>query len=362
MRHGATDFLQKPWNNERLISILRTQIQLKEILRDKLRLQAENDALRSDQQGPEFVCSSPAMQKIERLVRRIAPSDANVLITGESGTGKSVIAQRLHQLSARANRSFISLNMGAIPDGLFESEMFGHVKGAFTDARTDRVGRFELAHEGTLFLDEIANLNSAQQAKILRVLETGEFERVGASKTLAVDVRLLSATNADLAKEIQSGKFREDLFFRLNTIQIHLPALRERLEDLPALVRATVRKLGPKYRKPDIRLSTQAMNTLMAYSWPGNIRELRHVLERSILLANSNEIDASGLWLQAVTAKPVLTEEMDLEKMEAHLIRRALARHSGNANLASKSLGLSRSALYRRLQKYHLTGEISEFT
>ncbi len=356
IRMGAKDFLQKPWNNERLVSILRTQIQLKTTLRDNRRLEAENEALRSDQKAPDFVSSSPAMQRIDHLVQQIAPSDANVLITGESGTGKNVVATRLHRLSARAGRPLISVNMGAIPDGLFESEMFGHVKGAFTDARTDRVGRFELADQGTLFLDEIANLSSAQQAKVLRILETGEFERVGSSKTQTVDVRVLSATNADPAREIQLGKFREDLLFRLNTIQIHLPPLRERLEDLPTLIQTIVRHLGPKYRKPGIRVSAQAVEVLRQYAWPGNIRELRHVLERSILLTKGNEIDASQLWLQS--ARPAFRttalEEMNLAEAEAYLLRRALVRYAGDANLAAKALGLSRSAYYRRLQRYNI--------
>ncbi len=356
IRIGAKDFLQKPWNNERLLSILRTQLQLKATLRDKGRLEAENEVLRSDQKALDFVSSSAAMQRIDRLVEQIAPSDANVLITGESGTGKSVIATRLHRLSTRAGRPLISVNMGAIPDSLFESEMFGHVKGAFTDARADRVGRFELADQGTLFLDEIANLNSAQQAKILRVLETGEFERVGSSKTRTVDVRLLSATNADLTREIQLGKFREDLLFRLNTIQIHLPPLRERLEDLPALIQTFVRQLGPKYRKPEIRVSAEAIDVLRRYAWPGNIRELRHVLERSILLAQGNVIDSGQLWLQSAgpSSKTTALEEMDLAEAEAHLLRQALARHGGDAHLAAKTLGLSRSAFYRRLQKYRI--------
>src|SRR6202047_5365174 len=247
---GAKDFLQKPWENERLLSIVRNQIELRAALKGKERLEAENSVLRSAQApANEFVALSSGMQEVKRIVEQVAPSDANVLITGENGTGKGVVARLLHQLSGRSQQPVISVNMGGIPETLFESEMFGHVKGAFTDARADRAGRFELADNGTLFLDEIANLTATQQSKLLRVLETGEFERVGSSKTRRADVRILTATNADLQKEIEAGKFREDLFFRLNTIQIHLPPLRERTEDIPILAGEFLSELIQRYRK-----------------------------------------------------------------------------------------------------------------
>jgi DNA-binding NtrC family response regulator len=260
----------------------------------------------------------------------------------------------LHQLSGRSQQPLISVNMGGIPETLFESEMFGHVKGAFTDARADRAGRFELADGGTLFLDEIANLTGSQQAKILRVLETGEFERVGSSKTKQADVRILTATNADLLGEISTGKFREDLFFRLNTIQVHLPPLRDRVEDIPALVRFFLGELTARYRKKGFDVTPEALQALSRYPWPGNIRELRHVMERAVLLARSSNIQPVDLGLQVAATRANVFEEMDLESMEAHLIKKALDRHNGNVISAAKALGLSRSAFYRRLQKYQI--------
>jgi DNA-binding NtrC family response regulator len=352
---GAKDFLQKPWENERLLSIVRNQIELRAALKGKERLEAENSVLRSAQApSNEFVALSSGMQEVKRIVEQVAPSDANVLITGENGTGKGVVARLLHQLSSRSQHPVISVNMGGIPETLFESEMFGHVKGAFTDARADRAGRFELADDGTLFLDEITNLTGSQQAKILRVLETGEFERVGSSKTKQVDVRILSATNADLLAEINAGRFREDLYFRLNTIQVHLPPLRERLDDIPELARYFLGELTARYRKKGVDLSPEALQALRRYPWPGNIRELRHVMERAVLLARSSTIQPTDLGLQPAAGRGNVLEEMDLEAMEAHLIKKALDRHNGNAVTAAKALGLSRSAFYRRLQKYQI--------
>jgi DNA-binding NtrC family response regulator len=352
---GAKDFLQKPWENERLLSIVRTQIELRDALKGKERLEAENSVLRNAQApSSEFVALSAGMQEVKRIIEQVAPSDANVLVTGENGTGKGVVARMLHQLSSRSQQPLISVNMGGIPETLFESEMFGHVKGAFTDARTDRAGRFELADGGTLFLDEIANLTGSQQAKILRVLETGEFERVGSSKTKRADVRVISATNADLLAEINAGRFREDLYFRLNTIQVHLPPLRERLEDIPTLVRFFLDELTARYRKKGFEVTSEALQALRRYPWPGNIRELRHVMERSVLLARSSQIQPADLGLQVSTSRASPLEEMDLESMEAHLIKKALDRHKGNAVSAAKALGLSRSAFYRRLQKYQI--------
>jgi DNA-binding NtrC family response regulator len=353
VRLGAKDFLQKPWQNERLLAILRTQIALRDALRGKERLEAENSVLRSSQGAVEgFVAKSHSMQEVNLIIEQVAPSDANVLITGENGTGKGVVARMLHQLSLRSGQPLITVNMGGLPEGVFESEMFGHVKGAFTDARTDRAGRFELADNGTLFLDEIANLTATQQAKLLRVLETGEFERVGSSKTRRADVRILSATNADPRKEIDAGKFREDLFFRLNTIQIHLPPLRKRLDDIQLLAEQFLAELRQRYRKKIQGLHQDAVSALKAYQWPGNVRELRHVMERAVLLARSNVIQASDLGIQGASVRAPQLEDMDLDSAEVFLINRALTRHHGNALLAAKDLGLSRSAFYRRLQKH----------
>src|SRR5580704_6237606 len=350
VKAGARDFLQKPWENERLLSILRTQIQLRAALKGKERLEAENQVLRSAQNPiSDFVALSAAMQEVQRIVEQVAPSDANIMITGENGTGKGVVARMLHRLSSRSQQPLISVNMGGIPETLFESEMFGHVKGAFTDARADRAGRFELAEGGTLFLDEIANLTGSQQAKILRVLETGEFERVGSSKTKQANVRILSATNADPLAEINAGRFREDLYFRLNTIQVHLPPLRERLDDIPELVRFFLGELTARYRKKGFEVSPEALQAVRRYPWPGNIRELRHVMERAVLLARSSSIEPTDLGLQLAVSRANVLDEMDLESMEAHLIKKALDRHDGNAVSAAKALGLSRSAFYRRL-------------
>ena len=357
VRLGAKDFLQKPWENERLLSILRTQFALRDALRGKERLEAENSALRSSQVPSAGLVGfvSAAMQQVREMVEQVAPTDANVMIAGENGTGKGVVARMLHQSSLRSVQPLITVNMGGLPEGVFESEMFGHVKGAFTDARADRAGRFELADNGTLFLDEIANLTATQQAKLLRVLETGEFERVGSSKTRRADVRILTATNADLQKEIEAGKFREDLFFRLNTIQIHLPPLRERVEDIPILAGEFLRELMQRYRKQIHGFHPDALTAMKTYAWPGNVRELRHVMERAVLLTRSDLIQAPDLGIRGAPAKAPQLEEMNLEAAELLLINRALARHNGNALLAAKDLGLSRSAFYRRLQKFGIS-------
>ena len=354
LKLGAKDFLQKPWDNERLIQILRTQLELRSALQGKAKLEAENQAWRdaAKTQPEPLVSLSPSMREVYRMVEQVAPADANVLITGENGTGKNVVARLIHERSTRSARPLISVNMGGIPENLFESEMFGHVKGAFTDARADRVGRFELADGGSLFLDEIGNLTSSQQSKILRVLETGEFERVGSSRTQKVDTRILSATNADLQRDIQNGRFREDLFFRLNTIEIHLPPLRERKEDLPSLVDLFLTELSQRYRKPALKVGPDAMRAMQEYHWPGNLRELRHVIERAVLLARADFLEAGDLGIMQTGGRGTTIEELDLEGVEAHLIKKALSRFSGNANQAAEALGLSRSAFYRRMQKY----------
>jgi len=353
MRRGAKDFVQKPWENARLLAILRTQIELARALRRSQRLEAENRLLRTDGR-PTLIAESAAMQPVMELIARVGPSDANVLITGEHGTGKEVIARTLYALSPRAGKSLVTVNAGGLPEGVFESELFGHVKGAFTDAKTDRVGRFELADGGTLFLDEIANVPMNLQAKLLRVLETGELERVGSSTTRRVDVRILSATNADINTEVSSGRFREDLLFRLNTIEIHLPPLRERKEDIPLLALHFLRQSAVRYRKQLTDFDPVAMQMLLSHPWPGNVRELDHAVERAVLLAQGPAVNASDLGLRPARESTLRLEEMGLEDVERVLIQKALARFAGNVSQASKALGLSRSALYRRLQKYNL--------
>jgi DNA-binding NtrC family response regulator len=354
MRRGARDFVQKPWENIRLLSIIRTQIDLRQALRQASRLEAENRLLRAESR-PTFLAKSPAMAPVLDLVARIGPSDANVLITGEHGTGKEVVARTLHALSNRASKPMVTVNAGGLSEGVFESELFGHVKGAFTDARSDRVGRFELADGGTLFLDEIANVPLNLQAKLLRVLETGELERVGSSATRRVDVRVLAATNVDVNSEAAAGRFRQDLLFRLNTIEIFIPPLRERREDIDLLAHHFVQGYSQRYRKNIAGFDSAATAALHEHLWPGNVRELDHAVERGVLLSAGPLVRAAdlGLRAQASTAAARL-EEMPLDEVERHLIRRTLARHDGNVSQAAKALGLSRSALYRRLQKHEL--------
>jgi DNA-binding NtrC family response regulator len=353
MRRGARDFVQKPWENARLLATLRTHLELAAALKRGQRLEAENRLLREG--GPALVATSPAMVQVLELVRRIGPSDASVLITGENGTGKSLLAQALHGASARADRPLLTLNAGGLSEGVLESELFGHVKGAFTDARTERVGRFELADGGTLFLDEVANAPLSLQAKLLRVLETGEFERVGSSRTLKADVRILSATNADLDAEVAAGRFRQDLRFRLNTIELHVPPLRERPEDILPLAQRFLEEKAGRYRKAVAGFDAAAQRALLAHPWPGNVRELAHAVERALLMAPGPWITAPDLMLAPRAGAAPALEEMSMEEMEALLIRKALARH-GSATAAGEALGLSRSAMYRRLAKLGISG------
>ena len=352
MRRGARDFIQKPWENERLLTVLQTQIELRRALREAERLAAENRLLRAEGR-PEFIAAAPAMQLVLETITRVGPSEANVLVTGEHGTGKEVVAKTLHALSPRAARSLVAVNTGALAEGTFESELFGHVKGAFTDARADRIGRFELADGGTIFLDEIGNVPYRQQAKLLRVLESGEIERVGSSRTRRVDVRVISATNSDLTAACASGQFREDLLFRLNTVEIHVPPLRERREDIPALAGHFLSRYASRYRRPIHGFDAAALQLLLQYAWPGNVRELEHTLERAILMCRTNEIQSADLGLNLRPQTQNL-EELSLEAVESTLIRKALQRYQGNVSQAAEALGLSRGALYRRMEKYGL--------
>jgi DNA-binding NtrC family response regulator len=354
MRRGARDFVQKPWENTRLLAILRTQIDLRQALRQASRLEAENRILRAESR-PTFLAKSPAMAPVLELIGQIGPSDANVLITGEHGTGKEVVARTLHALSARATKPMVTVNAGGLSEGVFESELFGHVKGAFTDARADRVGRFELADSSTLFLDEIANVPLNLQAKLLRVLETGDLERVGSSSTRRVNVRVLAATNADVNAEAAAGRFRQDLLFRLNTIEIHIPPLRDRREDVDLLAHHFLHGYAQRYRKNISGFDTAAIKAMHEHAWPGNVRELDHAVERGVLLSPGPSVRAADLGLRAQAAGGAAKlEEMSLDEVERHLIQRTLSRHEGNVSQAAKALGLSRSAMYRRLQKHGL--------
>ena len=353
MRHGARDFVQKPWDNARLVATVRTQVELGRTLRRADRLEAENELLRSEPSA-DMIAEAGSMQPVLRMIRRVGPSDANVLITGEHGSGKGVIARAIHQVSSRAARPLVTVNTGGLSEGVFESELFGHMKGAYTDAKSDRVGRFELADCGTLFLDEIANVPLSQQAKLLRVLETGEFERVGSSNTCRVDVRILSATNANLREEVECGRFREDLLYRLNTIEIAIPPLRERREDIPLLASQFLKRNAEKYRKKLRGINNAAMRALLRHSWPGNVRELEHTMERAVLMSLGQEIGEDDLLLQVRHADSTRLEDLSLEDMEKLLIEKALSRFDGNVSKTAEALGLSRSALYRRLQRYSL--------
>ena len=352
MKRGARDFVPKPWDNERLLTIIRTQIELAGALRHGRKLEAENQLLRGS--APNIIAEAPAMRPVIEMISRVAPSAANVLITGENGTGKGLVAQALHSLSPRAGKSMITVNMGGLSQTLFESELFGHVKGAFTDAKTDRAGRFELADESTLFMDEIANIPLNQQAKLLRIIETGEFERVGSSKTLHANVRIISATNANVSDEVAAGRFRQDLLFRLNTIEIPLPPLRDRREDIMSLANHFLRQHAQRYRKQIAGFDEVARERLLQHSFPGNVRELDHAIERAVLMTRDPHIKAADLGLTTGRDDSGTLEAMSLEEVEAFLIKKALARNDGNARKAAEALGLSRSAFYRRLQHYGL--------
>jgi DNA-binding NtrC family response regulator len=359
MRRGARDYIEKPWNNQRLVTTLRTQVELSRALRQSERLSDENRHLRGDGL-PAFIAESRPMRDVVGMVERIAPSDANVLITGQHGTGKDVVARWIHGQSRRARKPLITVNAGGLSEGVFESELFGHVKGAFTDAKTDRVGYFEMADGGTLFLDEIGTMPVKLQAKLLRVLQTGEFQRVGSSMTRTADVRVLSATNIDITAQVERGDFRADLLYRLNTVEIQLPPLRERREDIAPLACHFLERKAAHYGKRIDGFEPDAMKALLDYAWPGNVRELEHTVERAVLMAYGPAIAPADLNLGPRVGPPVAAggdttlEAMELEEAERYLIRKALQRHDGNVTHAAESLGLSRSALYRRLQRYGL--------
>ena len=354
MRRGARDFIQKPWDNARLLAIVRTQIELSQAIRKGQRLEAENSILRGEGM-PNIIAESAAMQNVLQVVSRVGPSDANVLILGENGTGKGVVARALHAVSSRASRPMVIVNSGGVSEGVFESELFGHVRGAFTDAKSDRVGRFELADQAPLFLDAIATVPMSQQAKLLRVIETGEFERLGSSRTRRVNVRIISATNADLNEEVNGGRFRQDLLFRLNTIEIRIPSLRDRREDTPLLAQHFLRQHAQRYRKRLTGFESGAMQMLLEHSWPGNVRELDHAIERAVLMAPGPLVKSGDLGLRPTgQAAAGRLEDMSLEDVECFLIKKAMTRYDGNVSQAAKALGLSRSALYRRLQRYGL--------
>ncbi len=356
LKSGAVDFVEKPWDNTRLVTVVRTQLEAVRV-RAETRRYRTISRIQLEDRG-QLVGESVAFLKMLEMVERVAASDATVLITGENGVGKGLVAEHLHRRSRRANGPFVSVNMGAIPESLFESEMFGHVRGAFTDAREARTGRFELADGGSLFLDEIGNLAEAHQAKLLRVLECGQFEPVGASHTRSVDVRVIAATNAALFAEVESGRFRRDLYYRLNTIEIRIPPLRERVGDVRILAEHFLSDHSRRHARP-VRISAAGLDALENHHWPGNVRELSHAIERAVLLCPNDLIEPEHLQLSASAAGVLAAGRvMPLEQAEALLIRNALERYQGNARQAAAALGISRSAMYRRMEKFGIKGGI----
>jgi len=353
IHNGANDFVQKPWKNERLLSVLRTQVELGRALRKGKKLSQEIDYLK-DQGRKMLIAESPAMRPVIETIAKVGPSDANVLITGENGSGKGVVAQALHAASLRRDKTLVTVNAASVPETIFESELFGHLAGAFTDAKADRLGRFQLADEGTLFLDEIAAVPVNLQSKLLRVLESGEFEPIGSSKTCRVNVRILSATNADLDQEVAAGGFRQDLLYRLNTVCIHVPPLRKRPEDIQLLAAHFLQEYVTKYRKAINGFSDTALKAFLDYPWPGNVRQLDHAIERAVLMAQTQILGPSDLGLQPVEKAGLHFENMTLDQIECWTVRRAFNQHGGDISKAAQVLGLSRAALYRRLEKYQI--------
>ena len=348
MQLGAGDFIEKPWKNQRLLQVIAQQLELSGLKHLNKKLQQRLEPVQQQQ----YQWRSPCMLQLIEQINRVAQADVAILLTGENGTGKSQLAQTIHQASGRASGPMISVNMGAISESLFESEMFGHKKGAFTDAKSDRIGRFELAQGGSLFLDEIANIPMSQQAKLLRVLESREFEVLGTSHTKLSDVRIISATNANCADLIRQDKMREDLFYRLNTLEFHLPPLRERQLDILPLSQHLLSHYADKYGKAEMQLDKEAEAALLSYYWPGNIRELSHILERAVLLNNSTILGAESLNLSNHNHRDEYLPAMTLEQAEKRLIQQALTTTQGNVTHAAGKLGITKSSLYRRLEKY----------
>ena len=357
MQLGARDFIEKPWDNARLLTTLRTQVELARALRISQRLEQENQILRRTGL-PDLVAESPAMRPVLELMERVAPSDANILVTGEHGTGKEVVARYLHNLSSRAEGPFMSINCGALPENLLESELFGHVKGSFTGAVRDKQGLFAAARGGTFFLDEVGEMPPSLQVKLLRVLQEREVIPVGATEAIPVDVRIIAATNRDLEEEIRRGNFRSDLFYRLNVIALDLPPLRERRDDLLLLIESFLNQLGSESDSPPKALSSEALDAVMVYDWPGNVRELENALEHAVVLSRGNLIDASALPVRITTRRkePLVAERSyrnpALEVIERAYIMWVLQAEGGNKTRAAEVLGIDPSTLYRKLSRY----------
>ena len=358
MKRGASDFLVKPWPKEKLLSSVKMVFELKQSRQEVARLQTSRKVINAewDSQYPDLISKAPVMQAVLKTLEKVATTDANVLILGENGTGKELVARAIHRKSRRSEEAFIKVDLGAIPESLFESELFGHVKGAFTDAREDRAGRFEVASGGTLFLDEIGNLTLPLQAKLLTVLQSRQLMRVGSNQSIPLDIRLICATNSPLYQHVQEGTFRQDLIYRINTVELQLPPLRERQEDIPLLAEYFLQQYTQKYEKPSLKLQAAALNKLYAYPWPGNIRELQHALERAVIMSEGNTLATADFMLgQAQTPTPTATQSsLNVEEMEKAAISAAIRKYQGNLTQAAKELGMGRSTLYRKIDKYKL--------
>jgi two-component system response regulator HydG len=358
IKEGATDFVLKPWQNEKFVGTISAALNLRRSRLEASHLRQRQMQLSADLDKPfqDFIGHSPAMQSVFETIRKVADTEANVLILGENGTGKELVARELHRQSRRSGEVFIAVDMGALSETLFESELFGHVKGAFTDAREDRAGRFEVASGGTLFLDEIANLPLTLQAKILTALENRKVTRVGSNKEIPIDVRIICATNRPILNLANQGKFRQDLLYRINTVEIHLPPLRQRGKDIPLLAEHFLKIYGKKYGREKKRMTPATLKKLESYTWPGNVRELQHAIERAIILSESEALQPADFFFPSETDKEasLLAAELNLGKIENLAIHKALTKHGGNISQAAKELGLSRAALYRRLQKHDI--------
>ena len=354
VKEGATDFVVKPWDNAKLVATLLAAYRLHESRREVKQLKAKEEVLKG-QLSPERTVvwgESDVMRRVRQLIEKVAVTDANVLITGENGTGKEIVAREIHALSGRKEEVMISVDMGAITETLFESELFGHVKGAFTDAREDRVGKFEAANKGTLFLDEIGNLSYALQSKLLATLQSRKVIRVGSNKPIDVNIRLICATNSDLSRMVKEGTFREDLLYRINTIHVGVPPLRERGNDILLLAEAFLRDYGRKYRKPDLSFSSETRQRLLGYSWPGNVRELQHTVEKAVIMCDRQVLTPEDFLFKSEPSEMAPLET--LEDMEREMIRKALERHEGNLSAVASRLGITRQTLYNKMKKFNL--------
>ncbi len=356
LKGGATDFVVKPWDNAKLLATLQSAYSLRQSRKEVKKLREKQSVLNRDIQKEEDICwgKSPAMQRLLTMIKKVAVTDANVLITGENGTGKELIAKMIHRYSPRAAETLISVDMGAVTETLFESELFGHVKGAFTDAKADRSGKFEAADGGSLFLDEIGNLSYPLQAKLLSALQTRHITRVGSNKSISVDIRLISATNKNLFKSVKEGEFREDLLYRINTIHLEVPPLRERREDIPQLADFFLRRLARKYGKSDLKLGEKTLCKLESYAWPGNVRELEHAIEKAVILSDNQELQPNDFYMRTPDETFFVVESFTLEEMEKILIEKALRKYDNNISAVAAELGISRPTLYSKIRKYKL--------